>query len=118
VSEKLADFMGSVDLIVEAGAVYAAALPCYREMLDNSHGNRPWLLFGPRGDVDTQPLWNYLQKKGYKIDDLSHVRAPYRRLLDVEDYNDIEERLKRLKKEPSEYLKDGWLYNDLVFAEP
>ncbi len=110
----LAVFFAETDVVVETGAVYDHVPACYDRLL--AAGARPWMLFGPRGDADTRPLFDLLQDYGYVIEEVSRRRRRYRRFADAQEAADSQENMRRLGNAPAVESRKGWFVNPLLLA--
>ncbi|GAB5470172.1 MAG: hypothetical protein Kilf2KO_32020 [Rhodospirillales bacterium] len=110
-------FFAETDLVVETGAVYDHVPACYRRLLESS-AQRPWLLFGPRGDVDTAPLWSLLEEAGYGLETVSQGHRRYRRFLDGDERAASEAAMRTFGRDPARCSGQGWFLNPLVLARP
>jgi len=113
----LAAFFAETDLIVETGAVYRFLPACYASLMRSSP-KRPWLLFGPRGDVDTLKVADFLTGEGYRLERVSTINRRYRRFSDAEEQRDSEANMAQLGHVVAERSREGWFVNPIVLARP
>ncbi len=113
----LADFFAETDLIVETGAVYRFLPTCYASLMRSSP-KRPWLLFGPRGDVDTVRVAAFLTEEGYRLEQVSTINRRYRLFSDPEEQRDSEANMALLGHVVAERSHEGWFLNPIVLARP
>ncbi|MEO1192185.1 MAG: hypothetical protein AAFY02_10535 [Pseudomonadota bacterium] len=114
---ELLAFYEGCDLVIETGAVYDHVPACYQSLMAAS-AKRPWLLFGPRGDGNTAPLWACLEEVGYVIETVSSGYRRYRRYLDPGEQATAEARMRALGHAVGSYSQGDWYCNPLVLARP
>lgn len=117
-SAELAAFVAQTDLIVETGAVYDVVVACYEKLLAGAGTRPPWLLFGPRGDADTEPLRRMLHRRGYRIESIGTGRHRYRQFMNPAERQAAEERMRALGRRPADHIQAGWFVNPLLLARP
>lgn len=84
-SVGLSIFLGGTDLIVESGAVGDLLAPGFEVLLDEAGDAKPWVVYCPRPNVDTEAPAAVLRKRGYVVDPLGEP-VPYRKPLSRGEY--------------------------------
>ena len=118
-SEGLSDFLAETDIIFEVGALLDILLPVIKVLLDASGANaRPWLLLGPRRDVEDEPLWAMARAQGYRVETVNRAPIRYRRLLGEKERKVILEKLTDMGRDPATGISGDFFVLDLVLARP
>ena len=117
--DGLRDFLRSVDIVVESGALGVMLPAAFARILDHRSDVRPpWFLYCPRPDVNWSALNALWAERGYRSESLLGAPVRYRKPLDAQERADMLRRSRGFGKPDAAIMRDGYFLVDMTLARP
>ena len=115
----LRDFLRSVDIVVESGALGVMLPAVFARILDQrGDEGSPWFLYCPRPDVNWSALNALWAERGYRAESLRGAPVRYRKPLDAQERADMLRRSRGFGKPDAAIMRDGYFLVDMTLARP
>lgn len=116
-SGGLRDFLRSVELVVESGALGVMLPAAFARILDHRRDEGPpWFLYCPRPDVNWSALNVLWAERGYRAESLLGAPVRYRKPLDAQERADMLRRSRGFGKPDAAIMQGGYFLVDLTLA--